>query len=68
MGDTVRCTASISKLPLAKLYISQAVYNQDGILCAEGEVVLGFLDKATGRPVPCPEKLMEMIRSHIDEK
>lgn len=68
MGDVLRCTASIDKLPLAKLVIKQAVYNQDGVLCAEGQVILGFLSKETRRPVGCPEKLLEMIRSRMNDK
>lgn len=68
MGDTVRCVAAIEKIPLAKLVIRQAVYNQDGILCAEGQVVLGFLNKDTRRPVRCPQKLLDMILSRIDER
>lgn len=68
MGDVLRCTAYIDKLPLAKLVIKQAVYNQDGVLCAEGQVILGFLSKETGRPVGCPEKLLEMIRSRMNDK
>lgn len=68
MGDVLRCTASIDKLPLAKLVIKQAVYNQDGVLCAEGQVILGFLSKETGRAVGCPEKLLEMIRSRMSDK
>lgn len=68
MGDTVRVVAAIDKVPLAKLTIRQAVYNQDGTLCAEGQVILGFLDKNTGRPVGCPEKLRAMIERRIDEK
>ena len=68
MGDVLRCTASIDKLPLAKLVIKQAVYNQDGVLCAEGQVILGFLSKEMGRPVGCPERLLEMIRSRMKDK
>lgn len=68
MGDVVRCTASIEKVPLAKLVIKQQVYNQDGILCADGQVILGFLDKNTGRPVGCPEKLLEMITSRMNDR
>ena len=64
----MRCTAAIEKVPLAKLVIKQAVYNQDGVLCAEGQVVLGFLSKETGRPVRCPAKLMEMIESRMNDK
>lgn len=68
MGDTVKCTASIDKEPMAKLVIRQAVYNQDGMLCADGQVILGFLNKETGRPVRCPDKLLEMIKSRMNDK
>ncbi len=68
MGDVLRCTAAIDKLPLAKLVIKQAVYNQDNVLCACGQVVLGFLNKETGRPVACPEKMLEMINSRINDR
>ena len=68
MGDTVRVVAMIEKVPLAKLFIKQAVYNQDGELCVEGEVALGFLSKETGRPTRCPEKLLEAIEKHINDR
>lgn len=66
MGDVLRAVAIIEKEPLAKLRITQAVYNQDGLLCADGEVVLGFLDKESGRPVRCPEKVLSIIRSELE--
>lgn len=68
MGDDLRVVAMIEEAPLAKLRIKQAVYNQDGILCVEGEVVLGFLNKATGRPTRCPEKLLEAINKRINDR
>lgn len=61
MGDIVTCVAIIEKDPTARLYINQAVYNQDGVLCAEGKVMLGFLNKSTQRPTRCPEKLSRAI-------
>ena len=68
MGDTVRVVAMIDKVPQAKLVIRQAVYNQDGILCVSGQVMLGFLNKATGRPTRCPEKLAGIIASHLQDQ
>ncbi len=65
MGDTVKAVACIENEPLAKLTVKQAVYNQDGSLCAEGEVILGFLDKNTGMPVRCPAKVLSIIRSEM---
>ena len=68
MGDDLRIVAMIDSAPLAKLKIRQAVYNQEGTLCVEGEVVLGFLSKATGRPTRCPEKLIEAIENHLQDR
>ena len=68
MGDVVRAVAMIDEVPMAKLYVRQAVYNQDGVLCVEGKVSLGFLNKETGRPVRCPEKLVRAIQDHINDK
>ena len=68
MGDDLKVIATIEEEPLAKLKIKQAVYNQDGVLCADGLVVLGFLSKATGHPTRCPEPLVEAIRSHMGDR
>ena len=68
MGDVVRAVAMIDEVPMAKLYVRQAVYNQDGVLCVDGKVSLGFLNKETGRPVRCPEKLVRAIQDHINDK
>lgn len=67
MGDVVRVVAEVREVPMAKLRISQAVYNQDGTLCAAGDVVLGFLSKVTGRPVRCPEPLRKAIEGRLDD-
>lgn len=61
MGDKLRCTAEITQRPLARLYVKQEVYNQDGILCVEGETVLGFLDAKTRRPMRCPQQIYKML-------
>lgn len=66
LGDVLKAVAAIDKEPMAKLIIHQSVYNQDGLLCAEGDVVLGFLNKETGHPVRCPEKIVEIIRKELN--
>ena len=65
MGDVLRVSATIDKGPLAKLVVRQEVYNQDGVRCVDGEVTLGFLNKTTGRPVRCPDRLRELIEKNI---
>ncbi|MBS7317990.1 MAG: acyl-CoA thioesterase [Bacteroidales bacterium] len=68
MGDVVRCVAAVDKVPMAKMVIHQAVYNQNGDLCAYGDVTLGFLNKATGLPTRCPEKIVEIISNGLKNK
>jgi acyl-CoA thioesterase FadM len=66
MGDIITATAEVNKVPMAKMLIKQAVYNQDGILCAEGVVTLGFLNKETFMPVRCPEPVVALFEKHIN--
>ena len=64
IGDTLRVTADIESLPLAKLTVKQAVYNHDGVLCADGTVVLGFLNSKTGRIMGCPEQFRALMEKY----
>ena len=67
MGDVLRVVCMIDKVPLAKLPIREEVYNQDGVLCAEGVVTISFLDKVTGRPVACPPKFTKILEERITQ-
>ena len=64
VGDMLRVTADIDSLPLAKLTVRQAVYNQDGMLCAEGTVVLGFMNAASGRVMACPGQFRALMEKY----
>ena len=66
MGDILTATAEVDRVPLAKMLIRQAVYNQDGVLCAEGKVTLGFLDKESFTPVRCPEVITALFEEYIN--
>ena len=66
MGDVLTATAEVNKVPMAKMFIKQAVYNQDGVLCAEGLVVLGFLNKETFMPTRCPEVVCDLFEKFIN--
>ena len=68
MGDVLKVTASIEAAPMAKLVVKQSVYNQRGELCATGQVMLGFLNKETGRPTRCPEPLYKIIESRLIDR
>ena len=64
IGDTLRVVAEIESMPLAKLTVKQAVYNQDGVLCADGTVVLGFLNSNIGRIMGCPEQFRKLMEKY----
>ena len=66
MGDVLTATAEVDRIPMAKMFIKQAVYNQDGVLCAEGVVTLGFLNKETFTPVRCPEEVTALFEKFIN--
>ena len=65
MGDILTAVAEIDKVPLAKLVVRQSVLNQDGEVCAEGAVILGFIDARTFQPVRCPELIQTMIEERL---
>ena len=66
MGDVLTATAEVNRVPMAKMVIKQAVYNQDGVLCAEGTVTLGFLYKETFMPVRCPEPVVKLFEEKLN--
>lgn len=61
MGDILTATAEVVREPLAKMEVAQTVVNQRGEICAEGKVVLGFIDSKTFRPTRCPEVIVQMF-------
>ena len=61
LGDTLRIVSVIDEVPRAKLVIRTEIYNPAGQLVCEGEVVLGFINAQTRRPVRCPEDLAEIF-------
>lgn len=65
MGDVLTATAEVTRAPMAKMIIKQAVYKQDGVLCAEGTVTLGFLNKETFLPVRCPEPIVQLFEDYL---
>ena len=66
MGDVLTASAEVTRVPMAKMIIKQAVHNQDGVLCAEGVVALGFLNKETFTPIRCPEVITELFEKYIN--
>lgn len=67
MGDTIRIVTTMDKRPTAKVVINSTIYNQDGLLCCEGGVTIGFLDKETLRPMRCPDWMCDLFENYKPE-
>ena len=65
LGDTLRIVTGVDEVPRAKLVIRNDGYNQQGHLVCQGNVILGFIDASTRRPVRCPEMLVKIFEEHI---
>lgn len=66
LGDVLHVVTSVDDIPRAKLTVRSEVYNQDGVLLAEGNVVLGFIDSTTRRPIRCPKQFVIIFEDHIN--
>ncbi|MFZ2900404.1 MAG: thioesterase family protein [Saprospiraceae bacterium] len=67
--DLLTIRTSLHDLPDQK-YITffVEIFNEEGKLINGGKVRLCFVDIASGRTVPPPEKLMEKLQPHFEEK
>lgn len=65
LGDRLKVVTSIDSVPMAKLHIRNEVYNQNDVLLCEGNVVLGFIDSTSRRPVRCPKSLSSIIENNL---
>lgn len=51
----------IKEIPRVKFRIYSEIYNQQGELINEGDVVLGFMDRSTGKPRRAPEEFIRIL-------
>lgn len=67
LGDTLKVVCIIDEVPRARLVIRNEIYNQNDMLVCEGDVVLGFIDASTRRPVRCPAALVDFFEKHLND-
>ena len=67
LGDTISVRSVVDTVPMARLTIRNEIRNQSGQLLCDGEVVLGFIDSVTRRPVRCPKMLVAFFSQYINE-
>lgn len=65
-GGLVRATVEVESFTGARVTVHQTVLDEQGNLCAEGRVTLGFLKTDSGRVVRCPERLAEIINKESE--
>jgi len=51
----------IKDIPKVKFRLYSEIYNEKGELINEGEVTLGFIDAATGKPRRAPEEFTKIL-------
>ena len=51
----------IKDIPKVKFRLFSEIYNENGDLINEGEVVLAFIDAATGKPRRAPEEFTKIL-------
>ena len=65
LGETLKIVSMINELPRAKLVIKTEIFNPAEQLVCEGEVVLGFINSQTRRPVRCPDALVKIFEDNL---
>ncbi len=66
IGDKLRIVSTVEKEPMARVEVSAVIYNQNGDVVCEGEVVLGFLNKDTRRPIRVPKPFLDAFNKAVN--
>jgi len=59
--DQIRVVTRLKSRPMVKIEFEYEIYNENGEILATANTVLAFMDKASKKPTPCPEYLLEKI-------
>jgi acyl-CoA thioester hydrolase len=65
--DELTVRVIVKNMPTAKMHFFYEIYNQNAELINAGETILSFTNMATNRPCRPPQRLMDMMKSIIDE-
>ena len=68
MGDTLTVVTVIKKLPMAKIFMDQEIYNQRGELICYGTVVVGFIKADSRIPTRAPEGFIKILAPYFSEE
>ncbi|WP_372774282.1 acyl-CoA thioesterase [Mangrovibacterium sp.] len=63
--DLLTIVTIVDKIPQVKFPIRTEIYNEQGELINEGETVLAFFDRNTGKPCRAPKYFVEKIAGYF---
>lgn len=64
--DLITVESSIESLPTVKIKINYRILSEDGALLNDGSTTLVFVDMKTGRPVRCPQSVLDTLKKASD--
>lgn len=59
--DLLTVHTHLKSKPMVKIEFDYTLINEAGQLLATGNTVLAFMDKNTGRPIKCPDYILEKL-------
>jgi acyl-CoA thioester hydrolase, YbgC/YbaW family len=66
MGDILRIVTTIKKIPLVKIVAEAQIFNSEGTLICEGEVVVGFIHSDSRKPTRTPQILLDKVNKFFE--
>ncbi len=63
MGDILKIVTWVEKEPMARIEVKTIITNQNGQKICDGEVVLGFINRTTRRPIRVPQFFLDALKS-----
>ena len=65
LGDKLRVVSVIDAVPMAKLYIKNEIYNQNGQLVCDGAVTIGFIHSDSRKPTRAPKIFTDIAQKYF---
>ena len=60
--DVIKVTTKLKKMPTAKIEFEYTIENEMGELLTEGETTLAFIDINSGKPMRCPQFILNELK------
>ncbi|XLS31011.1 acyl-CoA thioesterase [Flavobacteriaceae bacterium M23B6Z8] len=61
--DVLSVKTTLSKNPSVRIEFDYEIFNQNKELICSGNTILAFINMTTGRPMKCPEYILEKLQN-----